>query len=80
MADEPETDASAPNAPVVADAPPEPIAEAAQAVEEVPDRIDTAIRAWVSEHIHNSPVSRDTDAFNHLVSVLPHLAAKLKEA
>lgn len=41
------------------------------------DRIDEIIRDWVADHIFDTPVSRNTEAYNHLVSVLPHLKAKL---
>ncbi len=44
-----------------------------------PCRFGAAIDAWFADHIHNSPVSRATDAFNHLLSVLPHLKAKLAQ-
>ena len=40
-------------------------------------RVEAAISAWLAEHIHNSPVSRATEAINHLVSVLPHLVTAL---
>jgi hypothetical protein len=39
-----------------------------------------AIRAWLSKHIHNSPVSRDTEAMNHLTASLPALQASLEAA
>ena len=42
------------------------------------DPIAEAVNAWVCEHIHNSPVSRATEAMNHLVKVLPHLLTALK--
>lgn len=53
----------------------EPTGEAAPE----PGKHDAAISAWVSQHIYDSPVSRNTEAFNHLVSVLPHLKSKLAE-
>ncbi len=42
-------------------------------------RTDQAISGWFAEHINNSPVSRSTEAFNHLLSVLAHLKAELEK-
>lgn len=36
-------------------------------------RVDRAIAAWMAEHIHNSPVSRDTEVINHLTGRLAEL-------
>lgn len=37
--------------------------------------IDRGIAAWVSASVHNSPLSADTAAYNHLVTVaLPRLS------
>jgi hypothetical protein len=69
----PEADAPAPAPEAVPEA---PAAEAVPAPE--PTKVDLAIKAWLDEHILNSPVSRSTDAYNHLVSVLPQLAASLE--
>ena len=36
------------------------------------------LNEWINESIHNSPVSRATEAFNHLANVaVPALLAKL---
>jgi hypothetical protein len=40
-------------------------------------RIEHAIATWLAEHIHNSPVSRATEAFHHLLAALEHLKARL---
>lgn len=43
-------------------------------------RITGAIAGWVGAHVLNSPIAQATGAYNHLLSVLPHLAqAILKE-
>lgn len=68
----PEADAAASEPAVVADA-----AAAAEPAAE-PTKVELAISAWMNGFILNSPVSRSTDAYNHLVSVLPHLAASLE--
>lgn len=44
-----------------------------------PDRFEATVRAWVAGHLANSPLSRVTDAWNHLQASLPALIAKLKE-
>ena len=35
--------------------------------------LDEKLREWVTSHIHGSAVSRSTEAYNHLVAVLPAL-------
>lgn len=50
-------------------------AEAAPAA--APSQLEAAIDAWVVEHIHNSPVARATEAYNHLISVIPDLKKRL---
>jgi hypothetical protein len=50
--------------------------------EPAPDPRAVAVSAlldrWVSECIHNSPVSRDTEAVNHLIiNALPELLRRL---
>lgn len=46
-----------------------------------PDPIGDIIQAWFVQWCHDSPISRNTEAINHLASVLPHLKAALaKEA
>ena len=55
-------------APVPAPPAPDPRAEALAAL----------LAAWVQDCIHNSPVSRDTDAVNHLTTnALPELFRRL---
>jgi len=44
------------------------------------DKISDAVNAWVSEHIHGSPVAQTTAAYNHLTSSLDALKAKLLQA
>ena len=39
--------------------------------------LDAAIEAWFVEQIHNSPVSRATDAFNHVRSAVDDLKTRL---
>ena len=59
----------------VAAATPEPAT-----AEEPPDRHDAAIDAWVAAYIHNSPIARSTEAFNHMTQVaLPALRLALQE-
>ena len=35
--------------------------------------LDAAIEHWLSAHVRNGPVARETDAWNALVGSLPHL-------
>ena len=62
-----------PDLPATAPAPPDAAAR--------PAAIDRGIAAWVAASVHNSPLSADTAAYNHLVTVaLPRLRdAILKE-
>ena len=40
--------------------------------------INDMLRAWLTDCIHNSPVSRDVDAMNHITNVaLPNLASRI---
>lgn len=62
----------------------EPDAPAREAAQEAPidpdaklARIQAVIGRWMAERIHNSPVSRSTDAINHLNAQLPSLACAL---
>lgn len=41
------------------------------------ERVEKIISTWLAAHIHNSPVSRVPEAFNHLLLVLEHLKAEL---
>jgi hypothetical protein len=38
-----------------------------------------ALDAWLSDHVANSPITRSTEAFNHLVAALPALRQALME-
>ncbi|MBB6251715.1 hypothetical protein [Nitrospirillum iridis] len=42
-----------------------------------PVRLERALAAWLAEEIHNSPVARATDAYNHLVTTLGGLKARI---
>lgn len=44
------------------------------------DIIDQTVEKWVLDFVHNSPLSRATDAWAHLYSILPQLKIALKEA
>ena len=45
-----------------------------------PAAIEAALAQWVSDCVHNSPLARDTDAYNHLVqTALPELARRIQE-
>lgn len=37
------------------------------------EKIDAIIHQWLVEHIYNSPISRDTQGYNHLAEKLPIL-------
>lgn len=41
--------------------------------------IDTVLGSWLRQHIHSSPLSRDTVAWNHLRAKLPALRDALME-
>lgn len=34
---------------------------------------DMCVQTWLAQHARNSPLSRDTEVWNHLVRTLPHL-------
>ena len=63
----PAVEAAAP----VAQPSPEPSAKAARA--------DAIVEAWLNDHIRNSPCSRDTPTWNHLLGVLPALKASIAQ-
>lgn len=42
-------------------------------------RVQDLVQSWFNDHILNSPVSRNTAAYNHLQDCLPHLVNALKE-
>ena len=42
-------------------------------------RFERAADRWVNQFIHNSPVARSTEAYNHVRSVLPELYKLLKQ-
>ena len=44
----------------------------------VAQNLDEKIDAWFDEHMHNSPVSRDTDVLNHVRAGVEKLKAILK--
>jgi hypothetical protein len=44
-----------------------------------PDRFDAIIEAWFARHFHNSPVSRDTELFNHVHAAKEDLKKVMKE-
>lgn len=60
-----------------ADVIPEPVPAALppKSAEEI--RLDQILADWVSGHIFNSPVSRETPAYNHLLDALPALKAAI---
>jgi len=37
------------------------------------------VMKWASDHLHNSPLSRSTEAWNHLQSKFGELVKKLEE-
>lgn len=39
---------------------------------------ETATTSWINDHVRNSPVSGFTEAWNHLMSALPHLRSALE--
>lgn len=59
----------APPAAVAASVPPDTRAERAGAI----------VDAWVCDRIHNSPTSRDTEAWNHLFTALPDLKQRIAQ-
>lgn len=38
------------------------------------DAVERGVRKWVEELLHNSPFSRDTEAWNYFTAQLPSLA------
>lgn len=44
------------------------------------ERITTVVDTWFNETICNSPVSRDTEAYNHMVMVKEDLKQRLEAA
>lgn len=42
-------------------------------------KIENVVNAWWKRCVCNSPVSRSTEAFNHLQSVLPELKQAVQE-
>lgn len=61
------------------DAPSETIGAETTATTPMPDRFDMLLATWTHEMIHDSPVSRSTEAYNHIVNVaLPDLWRRLK--
>lgn len=53
---------------------------AAQPMPVKPSRTDEIIDQWFSDTIPNSPVSRDTEGFNHVRSALADLKKRLAAA
>lgn len=41
--------------------------------------IQSIVQSWLVSTINNSPVSRHTDAYNHLVASIPALVAALSK-
>jgi hypothetical protein len=42
------------------------------------DAWSVALGSWIDAHVRNSPVASATEAWNHLMSVLPNLRARLE--
>ncbi|HYW76731.1 MAG TPA: hypothetical protein VFA48_08915 [Gammaproteobacteria bacterium] len=42
------------------------------------DEVEQVMDAWWTRHVQNSPVSRNTEAFNHLQSIFGTLKADVK--
>ncbi|MDE1149717.1 MAG: hypothetical protein PW843_24460 [Azospirillaceae bacterium] len=40
-------------------------------------RLDAAVSAWIVDQVHNSPLARVTEAYNHLIGSLPALKARV---
>lgn len=47
---------------------------------ELREVVGAVVRDWISQHIHGSPVSVVTEAYNHLHGALPALEDALVEA
>lgn len=43
------------------------------------ETFDSAARTWIDGHVRNSPVSGATEAWNHLLGVLPRLRDYLND-
>ncbi|MDG3442442.1 hypothetical protein [Nitrospirillum amazonense] len=65
----------APASPAPADTPSPDVASEPTVPLEV--RVDAAIAAWLAADIHNSPIARATEAYNHLITVLPALRDRI---
>ena len=52
---------------------------AAQPETQAPATVEEIVQAWVAKDIYNSPLSRETPAWNLLNKVLPNLIERLKE-
>ncbi len=48
--------------------------------EAIAKRVEAAVLQWVRAHIHNSPVSRNTEALNHITASTPALVNAVTEA
>jgi hypothetical protein len=44
-----------------------------------PSNVGTVVRSWFATHLCNSPLSRATEAFNHVQAVLPALIEALEK-
>lgn len=44
-----------------------------------PEEIEQIIDQWFQETMHDSPVSRDTDAINHVIKSVAELKKRLNE-
>jgi hypothetical protein len=67
-----------PVSPVTAQAP-APVQPTQQSAQE-PDALTRAVDEWVREQLGNSPVSRDTEAWNHVQKVIPDLVNRIRSA
>lgn len=57
------------------------MAEKTSKLQELEDKakaLEAEVEAWFSEHIHNSPVSHVTPAFNHVREAVNHLKTRLR--
>ena len=41
--------------------------------------LDRTFAKWMTKHIRNSPISRDTASYNHLMASLPALKSLIEE-
>jgi hypothetical protein len=48
-------------------------------VEPTPSAFATAVNKWRDERLGNSPLARNTEAWNHVVGELPELIARLEK-